>query len=77
MLKYCVISDFACFFTSGTVEIQVLPLTLEEWSESDIDSMFEVGGNTYANSIYEAFLPKGYRKPKPDSSNEERSKFIR
>ncbi|XP_074574512.1 putative ADP-ribosylation factor GTPase-activating protein AGD13 [Curcuma longa] len=63
--------------TLGTDISKVLPLTLEEWSESDIDSMFEVGGNTYANSIYEAFLPKGYRKPKPDSSNEERSKFIR
>ncbi|XP_042426681.1 uncharacterized protein LOC122014510 [Zingiber officinale] len=47
---------------------QVLPLTLEEWTESDIDSMIEVGGNSYANSIYEAFLPKGHRKPKPDSS---------
>ncbi|KAG6484149.1 hypothetical protein ZIOFF_060944 [Zingiber officinale] len=52
----------------GTDVSKVLPLTLEEWTESDIDSMIEVGGNSYANSIYEAFLPKGHRKPKPDSS---------
>ncbi|CAL9168501.1 unnamed protein product [Musa hybrid cultivar] len=56
---------------------KVLPLTSDEWTESDIDSIIEVGGNSYANSIYEAFLPKGYRKPKPDSNNEERSQFIR
>jgi stromal membrane-associated protein len=28
--------------------------------------MVEVGGNSYANSIYEAFLPKDHPKPKPD-----------
>ncbi|URE30315.1 ADP-ribosylation factor GTPase-activating protein [Musa troglodytarum] len=55
----------------------VLSLTLDEWSETDMDSMIQVGGNSYANSIYEAFLPKDYPKPKPDSSNEERTKFIR
>ncbi|URE30316.1 ADP-ribosylation factor GTPase-activating protein [Musa troglodytarum] len=56
---------------------KVLSLTLDEWSETDMDSMIQVGGNSYANSIYEAFLPKDYPKPKPDSSNEERTKFIR
>ncbi|WOK92015.1 hypothetical protein Cni_G00706 [Canna indica] len=61
----------------GTDISKVLSLTLDEWTESDLDSMIEVGGNTYANSIYEAFLPKGYSKPKADSNNEERSKFIR
>jgi stromal membrane-associated protein len=39
--------------------------------------MVEVGGNSYANSIYEAFLPKDHPKPKPDSSMEYRTKFIR
>ena len=56
---------------------QVLSVTLDEWSDSDIDSMLEVGGNSYANSIYEAFLPKDHPKPKPDSTMEYRTKFIR
>ncbi|PKA49178.1 ADP-ribosylation factor GTPase-activating protein AGD12 [Apostasia shenzhenica] len=56
---------------------KVLSVTLDEWSEEDIDSMAEVGGNSSANSIYEAYLPKGFSKPKPNSSIEERTKFIR
>jgi len=39
--------------------------------------MIEVGGNSYANAIYEVFLPEGYHKPHPDSSQEERADFIR
>jgi stromal membrane-associated protein len=38
--------------------------------------MIEVGGNSHANAIYEAFLPEG-QKPHPHSSLEEREKFIR
>lgn len=64
-------------FSFAILGIQVLSLTLDEWSETDMDSMIQVGGNSYANSIYEAFLPKDYPKPKPNSSNEERTKFIR
>lgn len=56
---------------------QVLSVTLDDWSDSDIDSMVEVGGNSYANSIYESFLPKDHPKPKPDSTMEYRTKFIR
>ncbi|XP_015688808.1 ADP-ribosylation factor GTPase-activating protein AGD12-like isoform X1 [Oryza brachyantha] len=56
---------------------KVLSVTLDDWSDSDIDSMVEVGGNSYANSIYEAFLPKDHPKPKPDSTMEYRTKFIR
>lgn len=56
---------------------KVLSVTLDDWSDSDIDSMIEVGGNSYANSIYEAFLPKDHPKPKPDSSMDYRNKFIR
>jgi stromal membrane-associated protein len=56
---------------------QVLSVTLDDWDDSDIDSMLEVGGNSYANSIYEAFLPKDHPKPKPDSAMEYRTKFIR
>ena len=57
--------------------IQVLSLTLDEWSDEEIESMIEVGGNSYANSIYEAFLPSEFSKPTADSSNEERARFIR
>ncbi|KAJ4816644.1 Calcium-dependent ARF-type GTPase activating protein family [Rhynchospora pubera] len=56
---------------------KVLSITLDEWEDPDIDSMVEVGGNSYANSIYEAFLPQGYKKPRPDASVEERTNFIR
>lgn len=56
---------------------KVLSVTLDEWSEEDIDSMVEVGGNSSANSIYEAYIPKGISKPKPNASIDERSKFIR
>lgn len=55
----------------------ILSVTLDDWSDSDIDSMVEVGGNSYANSIYEAFLPKDYPKPKQDSPMEYRTQFIR
>ncbi|KAG6476276.1 hypothetical protein ZIOFF_065515 [Zingiber officinale] len=61
----------------GANTSKVLSLTLDEWSESDMESVLEVGGNSYANSIYEAFLPRDYLKPKPDASNEDRTKFIR
>lgn len=52
-------------------------MTLDEWSDEEIDAMIEVGGNTSANSIYEAFIPEGIKKPGADASHEERSKFIR
>lgn len=52
-------------------------MTLDKWSDDEIDSMVEVGGNSQANAIYEAFLPEGYRKPHPDSAQEERQKFIK
>lgn len=61
----------------GTHISKVLSVTLDEWTEEEIESMLEVGGNHYANAIYEAFLPQGYSKPNPNSSHEERAKFIR
>lgn len=56
---------------------KVLSITLDEWSEEEIESVLEVGGNSYANATYEAFLPKGFSKPKSSSSTEERMDFIR
>nr|CAB3447765.1 unnamed protein product [Digitaria exilis] len=64
-------------FLASTCSHQVLSVTLDDWDDSDIDSMLEVGGNSYANSIYEAFLPKDHPKPKADSTMEYRTKFIR
>lgn len=52
-------------------------MTLDDWSEEEIEAMIEVGGNASANSIYEAYLPEGVSKPKPDAGHEERHKFIR
>ncbi|KAF8691412.1 hypothetical protein HU200_040551 [Digitaria exilis] len=61
----------------GTHISKVLSVTLDKWTENEVESMIEVGGNSNANAIYEAFLPEGCRKPHPDSSQEEREKFIR
>ncbi|KAG8490222.1 hypothetical protein CXB51_015972 [Gossypium anomalum] len=56
---------------------KVLSVQLDEWSDEDIDAMIEVGGNSSANAIYEAYIPEGYSKPGPDSTHDERSRFIR
>ncbi|KAG8058412.1 hypothetical protein GUJ93_ZPchr0002g23587 [Zizania palustris] len=61
----------------GTHISKVLSVTLDQWSDNEIDNMIEVGGNSHANAIYEAFLPESYSKPNPDSTQEEREKFIR
>ena len=52
-------------------------MTLDEWSDDEIDSMIEIGGNSAANAIYEAFLPEGVSKPQPEASHDERMRFIR
>ncbi|MBA0638130.1 hypothetical protein Godav_025868 [Gossypium davidsonii] len=56
---------------------KVLSVQLDDWSDEDIDAMIEVGGNSSANLIYEAYIPEGYSKPGPDSTHDERSRFIR
>ncbi|KAI4306327.1 hypothetical protein L6164_029614 [Bauhinia variegata] len=56
---------------------KVLSVALDDWAEDEIDSMIEVGGNSAANSIYEAYIPEGYTKPGRDASHELRAKFIR
>ncbi|KAG2689439.1 hypothetical protein I3760_09G138700 [Carya illinoinensis] len=61
----------------GTHISKVLSVTLDDWSDDEIDSMFEVGGNSSANAIYEAFIPEGYTKPGPDAGHDERAAFIR
>lgn len=61
----------------GTHISKVLSVTLDDWSDEEVDAMIEVGGNSSANSIYEAFIPEGVSKPGPDASHEERMRFIR
>ncbi|GFP84210.1 ADP-ribosylation factor GTPase-activating protein agd12 [Phtheirospermum japonicum] len=56
---------------------KVLSVSLDDWSDEEIEAMFEVGGNASANSIYEAYFPEGVSKPKPDASHEDRLKFIK
>ncbi|OMO73846.1 C2 calcium-dependent membrane targeting [Corchorus olitorius] len=60
----------------GTHISKVLSVTLDEWSDEEIDAMIEVGGNASANAIYEAYIPENYSKPGPDSSHDERRRFI-
>lgn len=64
-------------FDSIIFYLQVLSVTLDDWSDDEVDAMIEVGGNASANSIYEAYIPEGYTKPGPDASHEQRAKFIR
>ncbi|CAA7054613.1 unnamed protein product [Microthlaspi erraticum] len=61
----------------GTHVSKVLSVTLDEWSDEEVDSMIEIGGNESANSIYEAFIPEGCSKPGPDASHDQRMRFIR
>ncbi|KAL0845624.1 hypothetical protein Bca101_018870 [Brassica carinata] len=56
----------------GTHISKVLSVTLDEWSDEEVDSMIEIGGNASANSIYEAFVPEGSSKPGPDVSHDQR-----
>ncbi|KAL5124418.1 ADP-ribosylation factor GTPase-activating protein AGD12 [Glycine soja] len=55
----------------GSQISKVLFVTLDEWSSDEIDAMIEVGGNSSANYIYEAYFPKGYTKPGPDASHKQ------
>ncbi|KAL4291761.1 hypothetical protein GQ457_14G011530 [Hibiscus cannabinus] len=61
----------------GTHVSKVLSVAMDEWTMEEIDAMAEVGGNSAANAIYEAYIPEGYSKPGPDATLEERHKFIK
>lgn len=52
-------------------------MKLDEWTNEQVDSLADAGGNSAVNMRYEAFLPENFKKPLPDSSIEERSDFIR
>ncbi|XP_022764781.1 probable ADP-ribosylation factor GTPase-activating protein AGD11 [Durio zibethinus] len=74
---------FICIKCSGVhrslgVHIsKVLSVKLDEWTDEQVDILVNLGGNTVANSKYEACLPDNLKKPRPDSSIEERSDFIK
>ncbi|KAF3448784.1 hypothetical protein FNV43_RR09497 [Rhamnella rubrinervis] len=56
---------------------KVLSLKLDEWTDEQVDTFVTMGGNVEANKKYEACMPVNLKKPKPDSSIEERFEFIR
>ncbi|XP_074304910.1 putative ADP-ribosylation factor GTPase-activating protein AGD11 isoform X2 [Silene latifolia] len=74
---------FICIKCSGVhrslgVHItKVLSVKLDEWTDDQISSLSEMGGNRVANRKYEAYIPGNIIKLKPDSSTEERLDFIR
>ena len=57
--------------------MQVLSVKLDEWTDEQVDTLTGLGGNTGANMKYEAYIPDYIRKPRPDSSIEDRSDYIR
>ncbi|KAL6853434.1 hypothetical protein ACP4OV_019463 [Aristida adscensionis] len=55
----------------------VVSVKLDEWTDEQVDVLTDSGGNAAVNTVFEAFLPESYTKPRQDCSSEERSDFIR
>ncbi|KAL8518672.1 hypothetical protein ACS0TY_009860 [Phlomoides rotata] len=55
----------------------VVSVKLVEWTDEQVNCLTELGGNIVVNTKYEASIPDNCRKPKPESSAEERLDFIR
>lgn len=56
---------------------KVLSIKLDDWTDEQVNTLTDLGGNTAANKKFEASIPDDVKKPKPDASTEERSDFIR
>ncbi|XP_044461455.1 probable ADP-ribosylation factor GTPase-activating protein AGD11 [Mangifera indica] len=56
---------------------KVISVKLDGWTDEQVDALAELGGNAVVNKKYEAYIPDNISKPKPDSSIEDRSDFIR
>ncbi|KAL0910996.1 hypothetical protein M5K25_019096 [Dendrobium thyrsiflorum] len=56
---------------------KVLSVNLDEWTDDQVDSVIDAGGNAAVNMRYEALLADNIKKPKPDALIEERTDFIR
>ncbi|KAI3796447.1 hypothetical protein L1987_39118 [Smallanthus sonchifolius] len=74
---------FICIKCSGAhrslgVHIsKVLSVNLDEWTHEEVNNVINCGGNAMVNSKFEATIPDKCKKPKSDSSIEERLDFIR
>ncbi|KAI3859234.1 hypothetical protein MKX03_034638, partial [Papaver bracteatum] len=74
------IGVFLCLKCCGlhrSIGTYISKVTLDDWSDEEIESMIEIGGNFSVNSTYGAFIPDGIAKPGANSSHEWSSKFIR